>query len=178
MHSSKSVNPIAYLSKLPIFEAQSTEFLFKIASSMVVRDFKARAVILKEGATIDRQREGLCIIVEGRVEISVGMPPSKSLIVQLLYEGDIFGECAMTTGQPRNATAIAAVGTRVLVLPTKAYEHFRATNYELTLALHEVLFTGLMRHQIRSNELRLFLTIRSRIEQSPFFVSGGEDSVR
>lgn len=134
------------------------KYLDTLSRDMYLKHFPARSRILCEDD--DREDDqGLYVILEGRVEIWITTQPSDGYggrcerLIHLLYENDFFGEYALTTGKPRNATAIAGICTHALILPKSCYRRYYEQDPQFTLALHEVLFTGMGQRQIRSNDL-------------------------
>src|SRR5690348_9756944 len=86
------------------------EALRKIA---VERSFSAGEQIFKEGDTGD----GIYVIKEGAVEISVAMSQNVRRVFAKLGPGEIFGEMAVLELKPRSATAIATAKTDVYFIP-------------------------------------------------------------
>jgi signal transduction histidine kinase len=86
------------------------EALRKIA---VERDFSAGEQIFKEGDSGD----GIYVVKEGSVEISVAMSPDVRRVFAKLNPGEIFGEMAVLELKPRSATATATTKTEVYFIP-------------------------------------------------------------
>jgi len=63
----------------------------------------------------------LYIIQKGRVEIYKRLE-DKEVLLSILKEGDIFGELAITSDKPRNATAISSKDTILLPVEKKSLE--------------------------------------------------------
>ena len=79
----------------------------------VERSFSAGEQIFKEGDTGD----GIYVIKEGAVEISVAMSQNVRRVFAKLGPGEIFGEMAVLELKPRSATAIATAKTDVYFIP-------------------------------------------------------------
>jgi signal transduction histidine kinase len=75
--------------------------------------FPKDANIFKEGDAGD----GIYVIKEGAVEISVAMSPTVRRVFARLQSGEIFGEMAVLELKPRSASAIAAADTKVYFVP-------------------------------------------------------------
>ena len=86
------------------------EALRKIA---LERTFSAGAEIFKEGDAGD----GIYVVKEGAVEISVSMGQNNQRVFAKLGPGELFGEMAVLELKPRSATAIAAADTQVYFIP-------------------------------------------------------------
>jgi signal transduction histidine kinase len=89
------------------------EALRKIAAE---RTFAAGQQIFKEGDSGD----GIYVVKEGAVEISVAMTQNARRIFAKIGPGEIFGEMAVLELKPRSATAIAAAPTQVYFIPRDA----------------------------------------------------------
>jgi signal transduction histidine kinase len=86
------------------------EALRKIAAE---RSFSAGQQIFKEGDSGD----GIYVVKEGAVEISVAMSQNDRRTFAKLGPGDIFGEMAVLELKPRSATATASGETQVYFIP-------------------------------------------------------------
>ena len=86
------------------------EALRKIA---LERNFSAGQQIFKEGDSGD----GIYVVKEGSVEISVAMSPTVRRTFAKLGPGDIFGEMAVLELKPRSATVTATTNTEVYFIP-------------------------------------------------------------
>lgn len=81
-----------------------------LTEGVEVVDVPADEVVLRQGDSGDR----LYVVVEGAVvPIAEGVPPKR---LGCLEEGEIFGEIAVVTDQPRTATVETLVPTRLLSL--------------------------------------------------------------
>jgi len=86
------------------------EALRKIA---LERRFSIGEQIFKEGDTGD----GIYVVKEGSVEISVAMNQNVRRAFAKLGPGEMFGEMAVLEVKPRSATALAAADTQVYFIP-------------------------------------------------------------
>ena len=78
-----------------------------------------REVRVRRGSIIFNQLEetgGLYLILEGSVKISRVGRDGREVTIVILKDGNFFGEMSLLDGQPRSATATAAIATRLLVL--------------------------------------------------------------
>ena len=85
------------LAKCPVFERVTPRTLTRVADEFTVEQFAAREQIIRQGDLGDR----FYLIRQGRVSVRRGQPEEE--VVQL-SEGDFFGEMALLSGQPRNAS--------------------------------------------------------------------------
>jgi CRP-like cAMP-binding protein len=95
------------LQGVPWFSACTNEQLADIARLAERLDIQAGEVILREG----RRGRELFIILEGTVTVS-----RDGRVVNVLDEGDYFGELAAIEDQPRSATVTANTDLKVLII--------------------------------------------------------------
>jgi len=112
----QTVKIVESLQKCPIFAQQPIAMLAEFAALVKREAFDAGEVIIRQGEVGDK----FYIIESGVVDVSgeKGGVPLKDVT---LAAGDFFGEVALLTGAPRNATIIAREPVEVLTL---AKEHF------------------------------------------------------
>ncbi|MFL6594447.1 MAG: ATP-binding cassette domain-containing protein [Chthoniobacterales bacterium] len=117
-----------FLRKVPLFADQPPAMLAEFAERMKIESFAPGEAIIRQGEVGDK----FYIIDSGEVEVSDAHVALK--------EGDFFGEVALLTGAPRNATVIAREKVEVLTL---AKEHFdealkrsKTLDEQLRLALY------------------------------------------
>lgn len=79
--------------------------------ALLTRIFKAGETILREGET----GEHLYLIISGSVEI-LKEQPNRPQQVAILASGDILGEFAVLSNEPRSATAVALEDTKVVMV--------------------------------------------------------------
>src|SRR5205809_8007354 len=80
------------------------------------RRFQPGERIFNEGAPAD----GLFVILEGRVEITVHSAPGREHVLSRMEAGDYFGEMAVFDGGVRSASAIARDACELSFVPTEA----------------------------------------------------------
>ncbi len=85
------------LAQCKVFEGVTPRTLARVADQMVVEKYPRGTRVVQEGALGDR----FYLIRSGRVAVSRG---SEAKRIAELGAGDFFGEMALLTGQPRNAS--------------------------------------------------------------------------
>ena len=101
------------LARVPLFAQCSKRELGEIASVADELAMPAGRTLMREG---DRGRE-LVVVLEGDVEIR-----RSGRRIPVRGDGNVFGEAALLTGAPRNATVTTASQATVLVITDRAFD--------------------------------------------------------
>ncbi|WP_028548569.1 ABC transporter transmembrane domain-containing protein [Paenibacillus sp. UNC451MF] len=123
------------LSKLPFFEGIEAELLQNIAALFATET-------CSEGETIIRQGEegNKCyIIVRGSVEILKHFDGDGEKRVAVLQDGDHFGEIALLTNSPRNATVRSIGPTVLLSVRREEFHQLTAIHPQIVRTLEQTL---------------------------------------
>jgi ATP-binding cassette, subfamily B, bacterial len=104
----------AWLREIPLFEDVDSATLSELSSLFATEQIPEDRDILREGDPGDR----FYILVRGKAEVIKG-----SARVAVLHDGDYFGEIALLSDQPRNATVRSITPCVCLILQR---DHFRA----------------------------------------------------
>ena len=107
--------------RLPLFRDLGAPALSEIARSLKVQNATADAIIVRQGQPGD----SMYFIAEGEVEVRRAAQRFR------LAAGQFFGEMALITGEPRNATVVAAAPTRLLRLDVSDFRGLAARQPEL-----------------------------------------------
>jgi putative ABC transport system ATP-binding protein len=105
-----------FLQKCPVFAQDAPEMLAEFAGRMKREPFAPGDVIIRQGEVGDK----FYIVASGEVRVTAQKDGIESPPVTLGH-GEFFGEVALMTGAPRNATVTAIGPVEVLSL---AQEHF------------------------------------------------------
>jgi voltage-gated potassium channel len=110
------------ISRVSFFENAGAATIADIAALLRPRDYPPRAVVTARG------QPGDCMyfIVEGEVEVLIEPTPVR------LQSGAFFGEIAILTGAPRNATIVTTKATQLLSLDIADFRALAASRPELT----------------------------------------------
>ena len=110
------------ISRVSFFENAGAATIADIAALLRPRDYPPRAVVTRRG------QPGDCMyfIVEGEVEVLIEPVPVR------LRSGAFFGEIAILTGAPRNATIVTTRATQLLSLDIADFRSLAASRPELT----------------------------------------------
>ena len=103
-----NIDPIlTTLERIPIFENLLKKELKNIAQLTHEREYKSNEYVFKKHAPA----EGMYIILHGEIEIK---DPKSGNIFARLHSGDFFGELALLDEEPRSASAICTVPSRLI----------------------------------------------------------------
>jgi CRP/FNR family cyclic AMP-dependent transcriptional regulator len=103
---------IALLSEVPLFASLNPDHLEELASKLTLQRYKRDETIFHQGDP----GSVLYIIRAGQVKIYNTSLDGEDVILNVLTDGDFFGELSLLDGQPRSANATAMDATQVLVL--------------------------------------------------------------
>jgi type IV pilus assembly protein PilB len=134
-------NTPSFLHLVPVFSALSADALAELEAQMLRRDFVPQGTIVREGST-----DGAAFfILSGRVTVRRRDPETGvDFELATLGEGQMFGEMALLTGQPRAASVVALEATTCAVLEQPEFERMLAAHPELAVAIMRVLATRLV----------------------------------
>jgi CRP-like cAMP-binding protein len=111
----------------------------------------------KKGVEIFRQGQlghYLCLLVEGRVEISRQDSEGKKKTLATVGPGKTFGEMSLIDGEPRSASAIALDDSRVLILTEENFLRLLDQHPQLGVTVLMKLAT-LMSQRLRRTSVML-----------------------
>jgi CRP/FNR family cyclic AMP-dependent transcriptional regulator len=115
----------------------------------MVQDYQTGDVILKEG----QPNECLYAINSGRVEVSKGSPPNKTVVVELGV-GDLFGEMGLIDGLPASATVTALEPTSVWLYDDRAFREAVEHDSAFAKSIVDMLVTRLRQ---TTNQLQMMI---------------------
>jgi putative ABC transport system ATP-binding protein len=117
IHVQESLALVEVLRKCPVFEHETLEELTEMSQKMSMERFSAGAVLIRQGDEGDK----FYVIREGEVEVRRDRSgPSPEIFS--LRAGDFFGETALLTGAPRNASVIATTDGTVYSLQKSGFD--------------------------------------------------------
>jgi putative ABC transport system ATP-binding protein len=117
IHVQEALAIVEVLRKCPVFEHETLEELTEMSQKMTMERFSAGAVLLRQGDEGDK----FYVIREGEVEVrrDRGGPSPE---IYSLRAGDFFGETALLTGAPRNASVTATTDGTVYSLQKSGFD--------------------------------------------------------
>jgi putative ABC transport system ATP-binding protein len=124
-----------FLKQVPVFAGMTPTQLADVAERMRRKKFPAGAVIVREGEAGDL----FYLIRGGAVEVFQRRPGGEERVATL-KEGDFFGERALITGEPRNATVVAAGEVETYTLNTADFRAALEASAPFKEQLYKVYF--------------------------------------
>jgi putative ABC transport system ATP-binding protein len=106
-----------FLMQCPIFSRLTPRTLTEVADEMVAEKHPAGTVIVRQGDAGDK----FYVIRSGTVDVLIGDGASRRTVATL-GKGDFFGEAALLTGEPRNATVVAKEDVEVYTLGKEQFQ--------------------------------------------------------
>jgi putative ABC transport system ATP-binding protein len=123
-----------FLRPIDLFKTLTPRQLSDVAEEMTKRHYAAGEIIIREG----EPGEEFMLVSEGEVEVIRAEHE-----VARLGPGDFFGEVALISGEPRNATVVAVTEVDTYVLGKTDFQTAIATSQSFRDQLYRVYF---MRH--------------------------------
>ena len=134
----ESVRICEFLARCPAFSTLTPATLSNVADRTVRERIQARTTIVRQGEEGDK----FYVIRSGSASVYREAPGGRTLVATL-GEAEFFGEAALVTGEPRNATVIAKTDLDLYVL---AKADFRAA-IESSATFEEQLLRVLFQRQ-------------------------------
>jgi len=120
-----------FLKTVDVFQPLTPTDLTHVAEQMKKRRFAPGDTIIRQGDT----GEEFFLVADGRVSVAIRRPGDSEREVAVLGKGQFFGERALITGEPRNATVRALDEVETHVLDQKDFH----TALDLSVTFHEQL---------------------------------------
>jgi len=122
-----------------LFRSLSKEERKQLLPKFTLEEYPPGAIVLEEGTTGD----SLFIIKKGEVEVYTRNPQGGLVGLAKLKEGDFFGEIALLTGRPRNASVRVLQPTELLRLAKEDFIKIVETHSQIREFLRETLLLRL-----------------------------------
>ncbi len=119
------------LERVQLFSELGEDHVRALATHAVTRTYPKHAVLVTEGD----QSDALFVIVSGRVKIFTGDEQGKEVTLDIMGEGEFFGELALLDDAPRSASVVTLQPTRCLVISQKAFRRCLAEQPEVAYRL-------------------------------------------
>jgi hypothetical protein len=122
------------LRQVSLFRDLDAEAIEAITEALQVESHEAGTVLITEGEMGDK----FYLLAEGAVEASMRGSRGQKLRIAVLGAGDIFGESALLSDEPRSATVTVLAPSRSLTLSRTQFEALMASHPDLRAAMQAV----------------------------------------
>ncbi len=126
-----------------------------------IRHVKERKEVFQAGDESD----GLYLIEDGVVQITLASPNDKGMVVNRYGPGDIFGEMGVLDKLPRSANAVARTDTTLYFIRAGAFIEYVKKDPEVSIMVMEIL-THRLRRTSESLSDALFLGLEPRLAKA------------
>lgn len=123
------------LSKVELFKKLSPAEMNEVAQKMSIEEFNVGEVIIRQGDEGDK----FYVIAQGKINVLVEKEGEHKQVSQLEI-GEFFGETALITQKPRNATCLVAQKVKLYSLSKPDFEAARHKSESFEEQLLKVLF--------------------------------------
>jgi CRP-like cAMP-binding protein len=123
---------------------------------------------LPRGSTIFAKGDlgsGLMGVLAGSVKISVPSADGRDIVLNIIHEGEIFGEIALLDGHPRTADATAMTDCDLMVIERRDFIPFLRSQPDLTMQIIETLCARLRRTSEQVQDVT-FLNLPTRLAKA------------
>lgn len=125
----------ALLARSPAFAQLARRTLDVVAGAVASRRAQRGQALLRQGDAPD----GLWVIREGHAEVRVHLETGGERVLAQVGPGEVVGEMALLTGEPRNADVVAVEDVEALFLDLATFEELAREWPEIAVVLTELL---------------------------------------
>jgi CRP/FNR family transcriptional regulator len=149
---------LEYLRGVSILSGLTDPQLAVLAASFHRRTYPARAIIFHQG----EPGMALYIIIAGKVRVFMVSESGREMTADILGQGEVFGEMALLSNQPRSASIMAMTSTQVLTLDRDAFHAGLRAYPEIAVNILAVLANRLRATTTFASEL-VFNNLHGRV---------------
>jgi len=145
------------LKAIPLFSGLTAPEMDSLADAAIVRTFLKNAIVVTE----DDRSDSLYVLLSGRVKVFVSDENGRDFVLNVMEQGEYFGELALDEG-PRSASVATLELCKMAVIPNEVLRAFLATHPGAALSLVRVLI-GRIRHMTESVKNLAMLDVYGRV---------------
>jgi len=108
---------------------------------------------------------GLMGVLAGTVKISVPCADGRDIVLNVIHEGEIFGEIALLDGRPHTADASAMTECKLMVIEGRDFIPFLSSHPEFMMKIIKILCARLRRTSEQVQEVT-FLNLSTRLAKA------------
>jgi CRP/FNR family transcriptional regulator, cyclic AMP receptor protein len=157
----RTVNNLEILRKHSIFGKLPKPMIERLGSYVTTR-------VVRRGATIFARGDpgtALMAIQSGTVKIRVSATNGHEAVLNVIHEGEIFGEIALLDGHPRTADAVAMSDCQLMIIERRDFIPFVSEQPEVALKLIEILCARLRRTSQQVEDV-MYLNLPTRLAKA------------
>jgi CRP/FNR family cyclic AMP-dependent transcriptional regulator len=120
---------------------------------------------VRRGTTIFAKGDAgtqLVAVLSGRVKIAISSPEGREAVLNVVHEGEVFGEIALFDGRPRTAAAIAITDCELMSIDRCHFLPLVRQQPDIAIKLIEILCARLRRSSEQYEDI-MFLNLRARV---------------
>jgi CRP-like cAMP-binding protein len=117
---------------------------------------------VRRGTTIFAKGDAgtqLVAVLSGRVKIAISSPEGREAVLNVVHEGEVFGEIALFDGRPRTAAAIAITDCELMSIDRCHFLPLVRQQPDIAIKLIEILCARLRRSSEQYEDI-MFLNLR------------------
>jgi CRP-like cAMP-binding protein len=162
---------LALLRHHPLFRELPAPVIERLAAYMKTRKVPRGTLIFSKGDP----GTGLMGVLAGSVRISVASVDGRDVVLNIIHEGEIFGEIALLDGQPRTADATAISDCELAVIERREFVDFIRNQPDVMLKFIELLCARLRRTSEQVQDVS-FLNLPARLAKALLRLAGDPDA--
>jgi CRP/FNR family cyclic AMP-dependent transcriptional regulator len=170
---SQETATLTLLRRYSFFGQLPTAALDHVGSYMKRRSLPRGAPIFNKGDP----GIGLMGVLAGTVKISVPSADGRDIVLNIIHEGDIFGEIALLDGRPRTADASAMTACDLMVIERRDFIPFLRSHPDMMMKIIDVLCARLRRTTEQVQELT-FLNLPANLAKALLRLTDAAQAVR
>jgi CRP-like cAMP-binding protein len=164
------MTPLELLADIALFSEFTPAELERLAGSSSEVELKRGDVLFREGDAPDH----MYVVIEGRIAIAMRSEIGSESVVDLMENGDPFGEMPLFDGLGRSAEARALEPSKLLVIPYEPIRQIYQQRPELLWSVVELL-VGRLRSMNVALADTVFLDVTGRTAKRLIEIAGDAD---
>jgi CRP/FNR family transcriptional regulator len=145
------MNDLDYIKKVPIFAELSEEELEMVAKLVKTRKYRKNMFIFTEG----EPGEAVYFVKTGKVKISKMVEDGREHVLNIMQEGDIFGEVVLFNGGNYPATSEVIEDAEVGILRNEDLENLMRQNVDIAIDMLKIMSRRLKNASSQIRDLAL-----------------------
>jgi CRP/FNR family transcriptional regulator, cyclic AMP receptor protein len=164
---------LVLLRQHPLFRELPAPVIERLGAYMKTRKIARGTPIFAKGDP----GSGLLGVLAGSVRISVASADGRDVVLNIIREGEIFGEIALLDGHPRTADAIAISDCELATIERREFLQFLRNQPDVILKFVEILCARLRRTSEQVQDVT-FLNLPVRLAKALLRMTAGPSSAR